>query len=786
MKKIALSVFVALVVTSPGSGQWLERSLTIGDTMGTLSSSSGILFNPLSGNVYVGSAYRALVFNPATLQKMPSIPYPGVPVFCSAAGKVYLMAETVSVVDAVADTFLRSFDLASGLVSGQYGYSPHSNRMFAIIEPASPVVAVVDCSGDSLLRVFLPPARPTALAVDSATDRLFVAVRSVAGELYVYDCAGDTLVASIRTGLGQVTRFAFSPVSRRLYCYGSTDTVGPADKLLVVDAESLVVRGLVAGALQPFRTAFNAVLNRIAAVSGGSVQVIDCAADSVLHTRELGAEAMDVAVSPVSGRTYVGVADPDNIFVLDAFDSVVARIPASESLGRNVLSFAAERNELYCALYSDSVLVVDAAADTVRAVLDYTYYTPRQALHNPAGNKLYLLCPGKDAALAMSPDYSFKRIPGAVTGNYAVPVLHPGLNRLYVADAHALYVVDCNADSLVRSVPMIGISRPVPVLVPELNKLYVFPQSPYADIYVYDCLRDSVVRFIAQATQMPCAVYDPRSSRIFFACEDAPSVRVLDPVHDAVVKTFNLGGGSTKGRMAVNPDLGRLYYTDQSANQMFTINVLSDSVVGVTELPWDIDTLFLNRRLGKLYLCSRDEARVLVFDCNQGAIVDTITADFGYAGLMNDRNDKLYLRYGAVADCRYDSVVTMLQPDSLNPRAMAWNPIDNRVYQVRNNLLYVYRDAPIALAEAGPGQSGPMMTVLGNPARGAVRLRLQIPSGEQGTLFVYDAAGRLAHSSFGLRASSFRLDIRSMPAGVYFICLEAGGAKATGKVIVQR
>jgi hypothetical protein len=79
-----------------------------------------------------------------------------------------------------------------------------------------------------------------------------------------------------------------------------------------------------------------------------------------------------------------------------------------------------------------------------------------------------------------------------------------------------------------------------------------------------------------------------------------------------------------------------------------------------------------------------------------------------------------------------------------------------------------------------------LLTVLGNPARGAVRLKLQIPAGEQASLLVYDAAGRLVHSSFGLRTSSFRLDLRSMPAGVYFICLEAGGFKATGKVIVQR
>jgi DNA-binding beta-propeller fold protein YncE len=769
------------------TGQWLERSVTVGDTMGTLYGSSGVLFNPLSGNVYVGSAYRALIFNPTTLQKIPCVPYPGVPVLCPAAGKVYLMASTVSVIDAVADTFLRSFALASGLVSDQYSYSSHSNRMFAIVEPALPTVAVIDCSGDSLLDVFLPPACPTALAVDSATDRLFVGVRSAARELYVYDCAGDTLVASIQTGLGQVARFAFSPVSRRLYCYGSTDTIGPADKLLVVDADSLGVRGTIEGALQPRRTAFNSSLNRITTVSDGSVQVIDCAGDSVLHTRLLGSEAMDVTTSPLTGKTYVVVSNPDSVAVLDARDSLVNWIPMSETTGTSLLAYSVERNELYCARQQNLVTVVDAGADTVRGVMDYAYYTLRQALFNPAGNKLYLLCPGADMVLVMNPDYSFRRIPGAVTGNYGQPVLQPAMNRLYVADAAALRVIDCNSDSLVRTVALPGVSRPVPVLVPDLNRLYVFSGSGNGDyVYAYDCLRDTAVRVLTLTDAVPCAVFDPRSGRVFFACEDAPSVRVLDPVRDTVVRTFDLAGGSTKGRLAINSDLGRVYYTDQSPDSMYTIDVLSDSVVGSIPLPWDIDSLLLNRRLGKLYLCSRDSARVLVFDCASGTFVDTIAADFHYSALMNDRNDKLYLRYGAVVDCRYDSVVTMLEPGLANPRCMAWNMIDNRVYQSSGNMLYVYRDDPSGVEGERPTEVGQLLTVLGNPARGAVRLKLQIPSGEQASLLVYDAAGRLVHSSFGLRTSSFRLDLRSMPAGVYFICLEAGGSKATGKVIVQR
>ncbi len=51
---------------------------------------------------------------------------------------------------------------------------------------------------------------------------------------------------------------------------------------------------------------------------------------------------------------------------------------------------------------------------------------------------------------------------------------------------------------------------------------------------------------------------------------------------------------------------------------------------------------------------------------------------------------------------------------------------------------------------------------------------------------VYSATGCLVHSSFALRDSPFRLDLRSMPAGVYLVKFESSGYSATQKLVVQR
>ena len=770
-----------------GSAQWLERALVVGDTTGGLALRGGIVVNPVSGNVYIEGA-PIQVFNPVTAEKVRAIGVPGSVVFCPPSGKGYIIGDSLVILDAAADTVLGTTTLPFLPVS--YAYSRTSNRLYLGSPNERDQLLVFDPNGDSVLKAVEIGYPVTALLWDSAGDRLYVGTRSHAALLLVVDCGADTIAAAVPSGLRELDELALSTVSHKLYCAGVLDT-STAEAVVVVSTDSLRAIGEVPGLMLPDAMEYSSFTDRLYCLGlagGDSLLIVDCRGDTIRGQIEAYVEAL--AVNTLNGNVYFGQGDSGTVAVMDTADSVAGLIRASEAAGSTVgaLTFGPDRNELYCALTASRAYIIDASADTVARVIDYTTFTPRQMIHNPAGDKLYLLCPTQDAVLVMdSACVTTACIYGGVTNSYALPVLNRTLNRLYVADRAALRVIDCNSDSLVRTVAMSGINRPVPVLVPDMNRLYVFPRagSPYS-VYAYDGLRDTAVRVLTLTDAAPCAVFDPRSNRVFFACEDPPTVRALDPATNSVVKTFDLVGGSNHGRMALNSDLGRLYYTDQSPNRMFTIDVLTDSVVGSESLPWDIDTLFLNRRLGKLYLCSRDMAKILVFDCQRGAIVDTITADFNRSALMNDRNDKLYLRNGAVVDCRYDSVVTLLVPGLSNPRCMAWNVVDNRVYQIYTHTLYVYRDDPSAIEEARTARLGPMLSVLGNPARGAVRLRLQIPAGQQAELSLYDAVGRRVQSAICNLKSEMELDIRSMPAGVYFVCLEAGGFKVTDKVVVQR
>jgi hypothetical protein len=251
-------------------------------------------------------------------------------------------------------------------------------------------------------------------------------------------------------------------------------------------------------------------------------------------------------------------------------------------------------------------------------------------------------------------------------------------------------------------------------------------------------------------------------------------------VTDSVVKTFDLqGGGNNYGRLALNPDLGRVYYTDRASARIYTIDVLADSVLSQASLPSRVDSMFLDRRLQKLYLCN--SIKTLVFDCAQGAIVDSINARFDHSGLMDDRNDKLYLNYGAVVDCRYDSVVTQL--DSIDPRSIAWDAIDNRVFQATTSRLYVYRDDPYGVEEE---PTVPLKRRHATIVRGV----LFLPRDMTETAAVSDRVPRpILLDVSGRKVMDLNTganDVRTLAPGVYFIRTAQAQAQAIRKIVIAR
>jgi hypothetical protein len=103
--------------------------------------------------------------------------------------------------------------------------------------------------------------------------------------------------------------------------------------------------------------------------------------------------------------------------------------------------------------------------------------------------------------------------------------------------------------------------------------------------------------------------------------------------------------------------------------------------------------------------------------------------------------------------------------------------------------------SPEGVMAAQTALGGWWLAISPNPlASGFATVQLSLPRCRTGasdakagsaTLEVFDASGRLAHSSFVIRHSEFRLDLRSMPAGVYLVKVTAEGFSTTQKLVVE-
>jgi DNA-binding beta-propeller fold protein YncE len=171
-------------------------------------------------------------------------------------------------------------------------------------------------------------------------------------------------------------------------------------------------------------------------VNGDYMYVVDCRGDTLRGTREFDVDIATLAVSSLTGRVYLGLYDTAQVMVMDTFDSLVGSIaiPGRATDEIDALTFWPGRNELYGATDGALAFVVDASVDTLAGTVSYATVTATKMVHNPAGNKLYVLCPDQDEVLVFDSTFaSPKHVAGGVYNASAVPVLDPALNRVYVA-----------------------------------------------------------------------------------------------------------------------------------------------------------------------------------------------------------------------------------------------------------------------------------------------------------------------------------------------------------------
>ncbi len=794
MKRI--TVLAVVLAATVATGQYLEMTREVPDTFGYLSSPGQVLVNPVTGNCWVTSSGGVLVFDPATRVRQSRIRASGLAVLCPEVGKGYVFEEEAfAVVDLHGDTLTRRLMINYAEFPGA-AWSPTSNKLYVSANDDDHEMywmLVLDPALDTVVTAVSLPHWLTAPVWDPVTNRVLVGVGEESETAYVaaIDCVADTLLALVPSGLEGVACLALGATERRLYCSG--DGSGPGRVVQVLDADGLDTLGLVANLDWVDTLAYSPVTGWLYCFRADSVHVVDCGPDTVRARVALPRDARGVACSPLTGKAYFPLNGPAGLAVVDTFDvaRLVGELPDTTLMSARVAGCHPVRNEVYCACYQDTILLADGAADTLAGVVEYHYYNIRGLVYNPAGNKLYCAAYNSDELLVLDAGLNLLRtIQLRGFDADAGILLNPALNRLYLADDELLQVVDCNTDQLIATLAIPGVEEARLVLYPPLGKLYVFTANDFGGdipVYVYDCLRNEVVDSVAVDDEVPCAVYHPRSDRIYFGCKSPPNFRVLDPRTDSIVDTLRLGSDVTYGKMLANTEQDVVYFANDRDGVLYTYDVRGDTVIDADTLAFDADTLFWNRNYGKLYVVREATGSNLqVLDCRTGELSEVMSLEYEKAGVMDERYDKLYFGgsenyHTKVLDCRTDSVVADLPFAKTYPYAMAWNPVDGRVFAVRTNAFSVYREDPPGVEEMPNVEVRmPNATIV----RGVLWLSETSGVGRGAFSVLLDITGRRV-----MDLAPGENDVRFLAPGVYFVRVASGverRAASVRKVVVQR
>ncbi|UCG42643.1 MAG: hypothetical protein JSU73_12405, partial [candidate division WOR-3 bacterium] len=508
--------------------------------------------------------------------------------------------------------------------------------------------------------------------------------------------------------------------------------------------------------------------------------VFDCRGDSV--------RAVLDSIEPLShdwdrgnGEVYIAPDGRAGVAVVDTNDRIDRWLLAERGAAVASIALKQDAITLYAALSEDTLFLVDPQSGAVQNMMVAPYLGVGGLLHNPAGNVLYAFCYNKDVIAAIDSDGRVTGYTeGILFGNDLSMVLNPVLNRLYVAGDSMLGVVDCNTMLVIHTESLPHFEETVMLLLPDRGKLYLFPQnftdSLGINFRVFDCWSNTMVAEREVPDEVPHAVYHPGAGLIYFCCRDMPSIRVLDPTTDSVVRTLDVSGSHRRDRLEVDLDRGRVYYSAVRDDRLVIIDALTSTVLDSVDLPRDVDTLVMNHPQDKLYLLRlASSGRFYVYDCAADSLLPEKEFDPNHVALLNVRNDKLYFESSLglrAVDCRSDSMVAYW-PEGQGTRSLAWNAIDNYVYAApRGAEILVIADHPTGVLELPPKSVDahrPCPTLV----RGSLALRGSAPA------MLLDVTGRKVMS-----LQPGENDIRHLSPGVYFIRQE--DARGTTKVVIQR
>jgi len=368
--------------------------------------------------------------------------------------------------------------------------------------------------------------------------KLYVA-RAGSDSIVVVDCATNQISSVIHTA-DSVPVMQYDGQNDRLYCGGNATTV--------IDCAADTVVHTIAVSASAF--ALDSSDAKLYAGGGGPLTVIDCATDSVTAIiREIGpVEAL--SFNPTAGKVYATSGETLYAVRTDG-DSIVTRLHFTSLLP--VLACDPQRNRVFFAYGHDTQYLgsLDCSCDSA-LLKQPVFQTAYSLVCNVARDRLYHVGPGR---VIVADGTTGQTLTWVLTQSLAGSVWTPRLDRLYCPPAPSdppysqqqlLTAVVGTGDSIAGIVPLTMCAGQVTVDTVHNRLYFVYQTVSVGCVGAVDCSRNIVTwyRYAGNWTSAIC--YNPNNDHLYWATSDEDSassfVKVFDCATESVIKRIPIGG----------------------------------------------------------------------------------------------------------------------------------------------------------------------------------------------------------------------------------------------------
>lgn len=773
-----------LVLATVVSGQWLETSIFLPDSVGGPVNPERIFYNPGNNNVFIfGADPTVLVLDGNTGRKIGRIDLrQSAGGFCYnyRENKIYVAGGGVTVIDAAGSRVLKILDL--GYYSRDICYNPNLNRVYAVGESR---VTVIDAAEDTIIRIItLPNYSAGDIACATQVNKVYCILNNE--DVAVIDCATDSIIKIFYSGAGPY-EMLYNHLANRLYIAEGYD-----EDITVVDCDrDTVLRWLVAG-YEPGLMCLNPVSNKFycADWSRNWFGIYDARADTLIRWLYLGNfKQSGLVFDSIDNLVYVSLFSQDSVAVIDGVsDEVLRTVPIA---GRNPygLAYNPRQQLIYCAEYaSASVSFYNAPTSEPVGSVQFFRYEPRILTYISGMDRIYCANPNLRSIIPLScaQNHIREQINLSTLPKYFSYA--PAVNRAYAFSVYdsTIVVIDCAAETVRKVIRLPGKPGNA-VYAPDSNRIYCALLVPEDErIAMINCTTDSITGEFGTLENPVILGYLPDYHRLYFVEGEQRRLVAYDVLSHQRIAEMNLGG--EPAQICFIPDLNLLGVRFAYAEYLLFIDCANHTIRSALGIPQGTARMIYNPLNNLIYLATYSDT-IMVIAPEQPMVVDTIPVNcyFDNASLTLDTiANKLYLSGSyqnslVVIDCQANRVCATI-PLNDYPAALTWSPPNRRMYVAvpgRAAVAVIRDSSVVGMAEQ------PLCANVRQTIPTVVRGSLNLNTGffvNGGPVFLLDASGRRCRNLY-----SGNNDLRGLAPGVYFLVpREKSGRNEIRKLIVTR